>query len=78
MIELTSGQEWVLATEDGQPLTRLQMGVGWDKEKNAGFIGSGARFMLPSSIQNAHSAAGTNTSAFAKRGLFSASTNPEI
>ena len=42
MIELTRGQEWVLATEDGQPLTRLQMGVGWDKEKNAGFIGSGA------------------------------------
>ena len=42
MIELTRGQEWVLATEDGQPLTRLRMGVGWDKEKNAGFIGSGA------------------------------------
>ena len=42
MIELTRGQEWVLATEDGTPLSRLQMGVGWDKEKNAGFIGSGA------------------------------------
>ena len=42
MIELTRGQEWALATEDGHPLTRLQMGVGWDKEKNAGFIGSGA------------------------------------
>jgi len=42
VIELTRGQEWALATDDGQPLTRLQMGVGWDKEKNAGFIGSGA------------------------------------
>jgi stress response protein SCP2 len=42
VIELTKGQEWVLATEDGEPLTRLQMGVGWDKEKTAGFIGSGA------------------------------------
>ena len=42
VIELTQGQEWVLATHDDQPLTRLRMGVGWDKEKNAGFIGSGA------------------------------------
>jgi tellurium resistance protein TerZ len=42
VIELTRGQEWVLATADGEPLTRLRMGVGWDKEKNAGFIGSGA------------------------------------
>jgi tellurium resistance protein TerZ len=42
VIELTQGQEWVLATQDDQPLTRLRMGVGWDKEKNAGFIGSGA------------------------------------
>ena len=41
MIELTKGQEWVLATEDGQPLTRLRMGVGWDKERTAGFIGTG-------------------------------------
>lgn len=42
MIELTKGQELVLTTEDGQPLTRLQVGVGWDKERTAGFIGSGA------------------------------------
>lgn len=42
MIELTKGQEWVLATEDGQPLTRLQMGLGWDKERTAGYIGTGA------------------------------------
>jgi tellurium resistance protein TerZ len=42
VIELTKGQELTLATEDGQPLTRLQMGVGWDKERTAGFIGTGA------------------------------------
>ena len=42
MIELTEGQELALATEDGQPLTRLQMGLGWDKERTAGFIGTGA------------------------------------
>ncbi|MCW2796702.1 TerD family protein [Nocardioides sp.] len=42
MIELTKGQEMALATEDGQPLTRLRMGIGWDKSPNAGFIGSGA------------------------------------
>lgn len=42
MIELTKGQEWVLATEDGQALTRLRMGLGWDKVPTAGFIGTGA------------------------------------
>jgi len=42
VIELTKGQEFALATDDGQPLTRLQMGLGWDKERTAGFIGSGA------------------------------------
>lgn len=42
MIELTEGQEMALATEDGQPLTRLQLGVGWAKVPTAGFIGSGA------------------------------------
>ena len=41
MIELTRGQEMALETADGQPLTRLQMGLGWDKEPGAGFIGSG-------------------------------------
>ena len=42
MIELTKGQELALTTDDGQPLARLQLGVGWDKEPTAGFIGTGA------------------------------------
>ncbi|WP_191907978.1 TerD family protein [Nocardioides cynanchi] len=41
MIELTRGQELALETDDGQPLVRLQMGLGWDKERGAGFIGTG-------------------------------------
>jgi len=42
VIELTKGQELALATQDGQPLTRIRMGLGWDKERTAGFIGTGA------------------------------------
>lgn len=42
MIELTKGQELALSTDDGQPLTRLRLGLGWDKERTAGFIGTGA------------------------------------
>jgi stress response protein SCP2 len=42
VIELTKGQELVLATEDGQPLTRLLIGLGWDKERTAGPLGTGA------------------------------------
>ena len=42
MIELTKGQELVLATDDAQPLIRVRMGLGWDKERTAGFIGTGA------------------------------------
>jgi tellurium resistance protein TerZ len=42
VIELTRGQEMALATDDGRPLTRLTMGLGWDKERGAGFIGTGA------------------------------------
>jgi stress response protein SCP2 len=42
VIELTKGQELVLASDDGAALTRLQMGLGWDKERTAGFIGTGA------------------------------------
>ena len=42
VIELTKGQELLLATEDGQPVTRLQLGLGWDKAPTAGFIGTGA------------------------------------
>lgn len=42
MIELSQDQELALAGQDGQPLTRLQVGVGWDHAPNAGFAGSGA------------------------------------
>lgn len=42
MIELTAGQEVALATEDGTRLARVRMGVGWDKERTAGAIGTGA------------------------------------
>ena len=42
MIELTKGQELVLADEAGQPLGLLRMGLGWDKERTAGFMGTGA------------------------------------
>jgi tellurium resistance protein TerZ len=42
VIELTRGQELALTTEDGRPLTRVQLGLGWDKEPTAGFIGTGA------------------------------------
>ena len=42
MIELTEGQELTLTTADGEPLTTVQMAVGWDHATTAGFIGSGA------------------------------------
>ena len=42
MIELTRGQEIALQTPDGEPLTRLQLGLGWDKSRTAGAIGTGA------------------------------------
>jgi stress response protein SCP2 len=42
VIELTQGQELRLTSEDGTPLSRLRLGLGWDKERNAGFLGSGA------------------------------------
>lgn len=42
MIELSKGQELALTADDGAPLTRLQLGVGWDKVPTAGYIGSGA------------------------------------
>ena len=42
MIELTEGQELSLATEEGTPLTRLQMAVGWEHTHTAGFAGSGS------------------------------------
>jgi len=36
VIELCKGQELALTTDDGVPLTRLQLGVGWDKAPTAG------------------------------------------
>lgn len=42
MIDLVQGQEMTLTADDGQPLTRLQLGVGWAKVPTAGFMGSGA------------------------------------
>ena len=42
MITLVKGQELTLAGQDGQPVTRLQVGLGWDKERTAGFLGTGA------------------------------------
>ena len=42
MIELTKGQELALATDDGVAFSRIRMGIGWDKERTAGFIASGA------------------------------------
>jgi stress response protein SCP2 len=42
VIELTRGQEMVLAHENGTPLARLTMGLGWDKEPGAGFLGTGS------------------------------------
>ena len=42
VIELDPGQEVELADAEGKPLARVRMGVGWDKESTAGFIGTGA------------------------------------
>lgn len=41
MIELSRGEELVLATEEGAAVTHLRMGLGWDKSRNAGAAGSG-------------------------------------
>ena len=42
MIELSQGQELELADGNGDPLTRLQVGLGWDKVPTAGAMGTGA------------------------------------
>jgi stress response protein SCP2 len=42
VIDLAKGQEVLLAADDGRPLSRVQMGVGWDKERTAGAMGTGA------------------------------------
>jgi stress response protein SCP2 len=41
VIELRRGDEMALAREDGTPLGKLTMGVGWDKKSGAGAL-SGA------------------------------------
>ena len=41
MIELTKGQELDLLGDDGQPLSSITLGIGWEKERNSGFIGNG-------------------------------------
>ena len=41
MIELAKGQELALTGTDGEALTTLRFGVGWDKDPTAGFISSG-------------------------------------
>jgi stress response protein SCP2 len=42
VIDLTTGQELALTSADGRPLARLTVGLGWDKERTAGFLGTGA------------------------------------
>jgi stress response protein SCP2 len=43
VIELTRGQEIALAHDDGTPLGRLTMGLGWDKKKGAGALSGSNR-----------------------------------
>jgi stress response protein SCP2 len=38
---LSQGQEWTVADGDGLALTRVRMGIGWDKDPTAGAIASG-------------------------------------
>lgn len=42
MIELSKDQEVELTDDDGQHPTRLRLGIGWDKSRTGGFIGTGA------------------------------------
>jgi stress response protein SCP2 len=41
VIELSPGQVIPVTAADGSPLPRLRMGVGWDKSRTAGAIGTG-------------------------------------
>ncbi len=41
VIELSAGQEMSL-TDEERPLERVRLGLGWDKERTAGAIGTGA------------------------------------
>jgi tellurium resistance protein TerZ len=40
VIELSKGQQWPLSTESGEPVVRLRLGLGWDRERNAGPAGA--------------------------------------
>jgi stress response protein SCP2 len=42
VIELSKGQELPLTADDGRPLGRIRLGLGWDKIPTAGAIGTGA------------------------------------
>ncbi|MGL5809935.1 MAG: TerD family protein [Nocardioides sp.] len=42
MIELTKGHEFELPDTEGRPPVRLTIGIGWDHERNAGLMGTGA------------------------------------
>lgn len=42
MIELSQDQETELTADDGSHPTRLRLGIGWDKSRTGGFIGTGA------------------------------------
>jgi tellurium resistance protein TerZ len=41
VIEMSAGQELSLASDE-RPLTKVRLGLGWDKERTAGAIGTGA------------------------------------
>ena len=41
VIALSQGQVIDLVAADGGPLTQIRVGLGWDKERNAGFLGTG-------------------------------------
>jgi stress response protein SCP2 len=43
VIELTRGQELALTREDGSPLGKLRMGLGWDKKAGAGYLSTGVK-----------------------------------
>jgi stress response protein SCP2 len=42
VIELAREQEMVLESAEGDPLTQVRMGLGWDKDEEAGVFSSGA------------------------------------
>jgi tellurium resistance protein TerZ len=42
VIELSAGQELLLADAGERPLTRVRLGLGWDKLPTAGAMGTGA------------------------------------